>query len=184
MKAQALTVPNALSGLRLLLVPVIGWLIARGGNDEVAIGLLAIAGFSDWLDGFLARRWNQVSRLGVLLDPLADRLAIAVFVVALAARGVVPWAAVVLIVVRDVWLATTIPALRARGQWALPVTFIGKCATFGLLTSFPATFLTATVLPSFRLVSAGLLWISIAVYWWAGVGYIQQVNRLRREVAR
>jgi len=181
MEAQTLTLPNALSGLRLLLVPGIGWLIARGGHDGVAVALLALAGTTDWLDGFLARRWNQVSRLGTLLDPLADRLAILVFIIALSVRDIVPFAAVLAVVVRDVALALTLPSLRARGVWALPVTFTGKCATFGLLTSFPVVFLGRSLVPSLGPATDVLLWCSIGLYWWAGIGYLRQVAALRRK---
>lgn len=182
MEAQILTVPNALSGLRLLLVPAIGWLLATGANDRLAIALLVIAGFSDWLDGFLARRWNQISRLGVLLDPLADRIAIIVFIWALAIRGVVPGAVVVAVILRDLLLALTLPVLRARGTWALPVTFVGKCATFGLLSSFPMLFIVRDAQSWVHTFAFAALWVSVLLYWVAGLGYLRQIRTLLKEV--
>ena len=92
MKAQVWTVPNGLSTLRLVLVPTAALVLLTQSNDGLAIGLLAIAGATDWLDGYLARKLNQVSELGTLLDPLADRLAILCFVAALSWRGAFsPW---------------------------------------------------------------------------------------------
>ncbi|WP_235608362.1 CDP-alcohol phosphatidyltransferase family protein, partial [Frankia casuarinae] len=91
------TVPNALSALRLLGVPVFLWLVLGPKADGAALGVLAFAGISDYLDGKLARVLNQTSRLGVLLDPLADRFYILATIVALTLRGIVPvWFAVLL----------------------------------------------------------------------------------------
>lgn len=180
MEAQIATVPNALSGLRLLLVPVIGWLVASGGHDRLAVALLIVAGFTDWLDGFLARRWNQVTAMGVLLDPLADRLAILTFAVALTVRGILPLWAAAAIGLRDLVLACTLPALRARGRWALPVTRVGKAATFGLLSSFPLLYIAHTVFAGIASLSLGLTGLSVALYWAAGAGYLRQVAVILR----
>lgn len=182
MEAQILTVPNALSGLRLLLVPAIGWLLATGASDRLAVVLLVIAGFTDWLDGYLARRLNQVSQVGVLLDPLADRLAILVFVTALSIRDVVPVAAVVAIFLRDLLLGLTLPSLRARGIWALPVTLIGKCATFGLLSSFPALFIVREVQIWVHTFALAALWVAVLLYWVAGLDYLRKIRGLIKEV--
>ena len=100
---RVLTVPNLISLMRLLLVPVFAVLLVQH-RDGWALVVLAVSGASDWLDGVVARRWNQVSRLGQLLDPAADRLFILVTIVTLAWRGVVPWWLVVVLVFRDVLL--------------------------------------------------------------------------------
>ena len=97
---RVLTVPNLISLVRLLLVPVFAVLLVQH-RDGWALVVLAVSGASDWLDGVVARRWNQVSRLGQLLDPAADRLFILVTIVTLAWRGVVPWWLVVVLVFRD-----------------------------------------------------------------------------------
>src|SRR5690625_4492367 len=109
--AQALTVPNLISASRLVLVPVFAVLIAKQ-MDGWALFILAISGASDWLDGFLARRWNQQTKLGELLDPAADRLYILVTLIGLAWRDMVPWWLVVMIVLRDLLLLGTVPILR------------------------------------------------------------------------
>ena len=129
---QVVNIPNALSLLRLLLVPLFFWLILAG-HDAWALGVLAVSGVTDYLDGFLARRWNQVSRVGQLLDPVADRLYILATLLGLAWRDVVPWWFVVLVVARDVVLLFTVPVLARHGYGPLPVHFLGKAATFNLL---------------------------------------------------
>src|SRR5664279_2350480 len=133
---RVLTIPNALSLLRLLLVPVFFWLIL-GGQDVWALVVLMASGISDYLDGTLARRWRQVSRMGQLLDPAADRLYIVSTLLGLALRDIIPWWLVIVLVGRDLLLAVTIPILARHGYGPLPVHFLGKAATFCLLYAFP-----------------------------------------------
>jgi cardiolipin synthase len=179
---RVVTLPNALSALRLALVPVFFWLVL-GHRDGWALGVLAVSGFTDYLDGNLARRWNQVSRLGQLLDPVADRLYILATLVGLAWRGVVPWWLLVLVVGRDVLLSFTIPALARYGYGPLPVHFLGKAATFTLLYAFPLLLLAdgdgvpATLCRVFGWSLA--IW-GIGLYWWAGVLYALQTRQLLR----
>jgi cardiolipin synthase len=174
------TVPNALSLLRLILVPVFGWLIVAE-RDGWAIAVLVASGISDYLDGTLARRWGQVSRLGQLLDPLADRLYILATLVGLAWREVVPWWVVALIVGRDVVLAGTIPALASIGYGPLPVTFVGKAATTALLYAFPLLLLgQASETAAAVAVPLGwaFAWWGIWLYWWAAGQYLWLVRSL------
>ena len=131
------TVPNALSFLRLLGVPLFLWLILVPEADGWAVVLLMVSGFTDYLDGVLARRLHQISRLGQLLDPLADRLYIIATLLGLALRDIVPWWLVIALLARDVVLAATLPILRRLGYGPLPVHFLGKAATFNLLYAFP-----------------------------------------------
>lgn len=180
MKAQVWTVPNGLSALRLLLVPTAAWLLVQGNADSLAVALLVVSGITDWLDGFLARKLDQVSRLGALLDPLADRLAVICFATALAWRGAFTWWAVGIILLRDIALAATLPRLRKVGQWAVPVTRTGKAATAILFTALPLGLISLlsagnTVL---KLSAHTLLWIGAAVYWLAGIGYLRTVGSL------
>jgi cardiolipin synthase (CMP-forming) len=180
-EAGALTVPNALSLLRLLGVPLFLWLILGPEADGLAILVLAVSGFTDWLDGVLARRWNQVSRLGVLLDPAADRLYILATIVGLVIRDIVPLWFGVLLVARDVLLALTLPFLRQRGYGPPPVHFLGKAATFNLLYAFPLLLLgdgngpLATLALAFGWAFA--TW-GIGLYWWAGILYVVQIRQL------
>lgn len=131
------TVPNVLSGIRLLSIPLFVWLALGPQADALAALVLALGGVTDYLDGMLARRWNQISRIGQLLDPIADRLSTVAVLVVFLVRGVVPWWFVVLLVARDAVLALQMARLKARGITGLPVNFVGKAATFNLLMAFP-----------------------------------------------
>lgn len=181
------TVPNALSMLRLLGVPVFLWLVLVPEADGWALGLLMLSGVSDWLDGFLARRLDQRSSLGELLDPVADRLYILGVVVGLAMRDIIPWWVAVLLPLRDLLLWVLVPFLRTRGYSALPVHFLGKAATFNLLYAFPLLLLgdgsgaLATLAEVFGWSFA--FW-GIGLYWWAGLLYAWQVRVLLRTTPR
>jgi cardiolipin synthase len=179
------TVPNALSTLRLLGVPLFLYLVLGPHADGWAVLLLMFAGISDYLDGKIARRFNQFSRLGQLLDPAADRLYIASTLVALVLRDGLPlwWAAV--LVGRDLVLLPTLPLLKRHGYGPLPVHFLGKAATFNLLYAFP---MLLAALPErdgvlaevFRPLGwAFATWGSV-LYVWAGILYAVQVRQLVR----
>src|SRR5215813_7589450 len=105
---RILTVPNAISAARLAGVPVFLWLVLGPQADWWAVGLLIAAGLSDWLDGKVARAWNQYSKLGQVLDPAADRLYIAATLAALAIRGIIPWWLVALLVLRELVLGVAL----------------------------------------------------------------------------
>jgi cardiolipin synthase len=177
---RVVTLPNALSALRLLGVPLFLWLVLTE-QDALAVAVLMVSGFTDWLDGKIARRWNQMSRLGALLDPAADRLYILATLVGLTVRDVVPLWLTVALVGRDVLLATTLPVLRRHGYGPLPVHFLGKAATFNLLAGFPLLLLgegdslVSQVAHAFGWAFA--IW-GTALYWWAGVLYVVQVRQL------
>ncbi|MCM3885982.1 CDP-alcohol phosphatidyltransferase family protein [Frankia sp. R82] len=178
------TIPNALSALRLLGVPLFLWLVLGPEADGAALGVLAFAGISDYLDGKLARMLNQTSRLGVLLDPLADRLYILSTIIALTVRGIVPvWFAVALLA-RDVALLALPPLLRRIGVGvALPVHYLGKAATFNLLYAFPLLLLSAGdswLATAARPVGWAFAIWGIALYWWSGVLYFVQAAQLIR----
>lgn len=179
---RVLTVPNAISVLRLLLVPVFAWLILER-QDLAALAVLAVAGFTDWLDGVIARRFDQGSRLGQVLDPAADRLYILVTLVLLAWRDVVPWWLVVALVGRDVLLAGLLPVLARHGYGPLPVNFVGKAGTFALLYAFPLLLLArwdGAVGDVAYAAGWAFAWWGVALYWLAGVMYARQAIGLAR----
>ncbi len=181
------TVPNLLSLLRLLGVPLFLWLVLGPEADGWALAVLAISGFTDFLDGYLARRLNQTSRLGQILDPVADRLYILAVVIGLALRDIIPWWVALILPLRDVLLWVLVPLLRTRGYSSLPVHFLGKAATFNLLYAFPLLLLgdgdsvLATLAEVFGWAFA---WWGIGLYWWAGILYAYQVVRLLRTTER
>lgn len=179
---RVVTVPNAISAARLALVPVFAWLIVAG-HDLLALAVLAVAGISDWLDGVIARRWNQSSRLGQVLDPAADRLFILVTLVLLGWRDVVPWWLVAVLVGRDLVLAAMLPVLARHGHGPLPVHFVGKAGTFALLYAFPLLFLAqwdGVVGTAAYVVGWAFAWWGVALYWLAGALYLRQAYGLVR----
>jgi cardiolipin synthase len=175
------TIPNGLSVLRLFGVPLFLWLALGPKADGWAVIVLMVAGFTDYLDGRIARRFNLTSRLGELLDPAADRLYILATLVALTVRGIVPiWLAAIL-VGRDLLLAPTIPVLSRHGYGPLPVHFLGKAATLNLLYAFPLLLLSVDDNWFGHLVRP-LAWAftgwGAALYLWAAWLYLVQVRQL------
>jgi cardiolipin synthase (CMP-forming) len=178
---RVLTLPNLISIVRLAGVPLFLWLVLGPEEDGWALAVLMASGVTDWLDGYLARRLNQTSKLGQILDPVADRLYILAVVVGLAWRDIIPWWLAVLLPARDLLLWGLVPFLRTRGYHALPVHFLGKAATFNLLYAFPLLLLGdgETVVASLARVFgwAFAIW-GTGLYWWAGILYAWQVRKL------
>lgn len=182
---RVLTLPNVLSLLRLAGVPLFLWLILGPERDGLALLVLMFAGFTDYADGWLARRLNQTSRLGQMLDPAADRLYILATLIGLTVRDIVPLWLTLALIVRDVMLVACVPTLRRLGYGpALPVHYLGKAATFNLLYAFPLLLLgdgtgEMTTLQTLANVFgwAFAIWGS-GLYWWAGVLYVVQVRNL------
>ncbi|MET9468135.1 CDP-alcohol phosphatidyltransferase family protein [Streptomyces sp. NPDC006544] len=174
------TIPNILSMARLVGVPVFLWLILAE-HDGWALAVLMLSGISDYLDGKLARRWNQISRLGRLLDPAADRLYILSTLFGLTYRGILPLWLTAALLARELMLLVMVWILRRHGYPPPQVNFLGKAATFNLMYAFP-----------FLLVSDGTGWLAwtgsvfgwafagwgTTLYWWAGVLYVVQVRRI------
>jgi cardiolipin synthase len=175
------TLPNAVSALRLLGVPLFLWLVLGPEADVLALILLMFSGFTDWLDGYLARRLNQASKLGEILDPVADRLYILAVVIGLAFRDIIPWWVALILPARDAFLWCLVPFLRTRGYSALPVHFLGKAATFNLLYAFPLLFIgdgTGTIATLGKMFGWAFAIWGIGLYWWAGLLYAWQVRKL------
>jgi cardiolipin synthase len=181
---RVLTVPNVLSVIRLELVPVFLYLLLIADATGWAVAVLMFSGASDWADGKIARLFdNQSSRLGALLDPAVDRIYMVVVPVAMAVAAVIPWWIVALLLGRDLVLATTLPLLRRRGLSALPVTYIGKAATFALMSGLPLVLLGQVDALWGRVVLAigwGFLIWGLAMYLWSGILYLVQVVMVMR----
>ncbi|SEI84684.1 CDP-alcohol phosphatidyltransferase family protein [Demequina mangrovi] len=172
------TIPNAISAVRLVLIVVFGTLLAAE-RDAWAIVALAAAGITDFLDGFLARRWGQVTRLGRLLDPAADRLLTAAVVLGLAFRDVIPWWLVAVLLARDVMVGVGLLIAHHHHVESPQVTFVGKVATAMLYLFLPLAYLAVVAFPSWGIVSA----IAVAgasaasvLYWYSGIGYIRDLR--------
>ena len=185
---RVLTVPNVLSVLRLLLVPVFLYLLLVSHATGWAVAVLMFSGASDWADGKIARLYaNQSSRLGELLDPAVDRIYMVVVPIAMAFAGIIPWWFVALLLGRDVVLAGTLPLLRSRDLSALPVTYIGKAATFALMSGFPLVLLGQFDALWSRIVLACgwafLIW-GLAMYLWSAVLYLIQVTMVVRRLPK
>ena len=173
------TVPNLLSVVRLAGVPLFLWLLLGPHADGWALTVLALSAITDWADGKLARLLNQYSKLGEMLDPAADRLYILATLVGFVLRGFLPWWVAVVIVGRDAVLAVVIPLIRRHGYPPLPVLYLGKAATFGLLYAFPILLLGHAVAPIASVTEplglAFLIW-GIGMYLWVGVLYLRQAG--------
>ena len=178
---RILTDPNALSVLRLLLIPLFLWLILVAQADMAAVVVLAVSGITDWADGLIARTTGQITRLGRLLDPLVDRVTIAATLVGLALRDLIPWWLVGLLVAREVLLLLLVPQLRRHGLIALPVHYLGKAATFALFWGFPFVLVGAGS-ATWEQVLGALGWAFViwgtALYWYAALLYVDQLRRI------
>jgi len=138
-----LTVPNLITLIRLLCIPVFVWLLFGEDAPAAAALLLAVLGGTDWVDGYVARRFNQVSELGKAFDPTVDRLLLIVGVGSIIIAGAVPLWFGLIVVVREVLLSIWVVGLLAAGGVRMDVTFIGKTGTLLLMIAFPA-FLAAS----------------------------------------
>jgi cardiolipin synthase len=184
---RVLTVPNAISVVRLVLIGVFGYLLLVTRADGWAAAVLMLSGASDWADGKIARLTGQLSKLGALLDPAVDRLYMLAVPIAFGLRDLVPWWIVIVLLVRDTLLAATLPLLRSRGLTALPVTYIGKAATFALMSSFPLILLGQWDTLAGRVVLAcgwGFLLWGLYMYLWAFVLYLEQVRKVLRALPK
>jgi cardiolipin synthase len=183
---RVMTVPNALSVLRLLGVPLFLWLLLGPHADGWALLVLAVSGFTDWADGVLARKLNQQSELGALLDPAVDRLYILASLAGLVFRHIVPWWLVILIVGRDLVLGAALIPLRRRGYAPPEVHYLGKAATFCLLYAFPLLVLGAHE-GTWSDIAQPIAWAftiwGTGLYLWSGVMYLRQTISLLRSTA-
>jgi cardiolipin synthase len=167
------TVPNLISALRLAGVGVFLWLLF-GRDDPVAAGvLILVIGWTDWLDGVLARKLNQVSEIGKFLDPLADRLAIAAAVIGGMIADVIPVGLGVALIIREALVALGALVLGLRMRDKLDVRYMGKVATFILYGAIPSFYLAAGDVAGDVFLWLGWVFgvIGLVLYYWVGVQY-------------
>ena len=176
-----MTIPNLLSFLRLVGVPYFFWLITTQHKYGLAILVLFVSGFTDWLDGYAARKLNQRTRLGELLDPLVDRLYVIAAILALVITKELPTILLALFLARDIFMAILVALLKQRGYSGFPVHFVGKAATMSLLWAFPlvllGTFDGSTGAIAHNVGFAFLIW-GLALYWYGAYLYLNQLRDL------
>ncbi len=183
MSNQVLTIPNMLSILRLLGVPLYFLLVSKE-EFLAAVFVLFLAGATDYLDGKIARRFNQTSKLGELLDPAADRLYVAAIVYSLWDLEVIPLILLVIIFVRDAVLGVLLLFMKRQDIEPFKVTYLGKAATFNLLYAFPFLLLTLIDQALVSSIAYVIGWAfsawGIALYLWTGILYLKDGIRLLR----
>lgn len=171
------TVPNLLSFARLAGVPLFLYLLLGPREDGWALTVLALSAITDWADGKLARLLNQYSRLGELLDPLADRLYILATLVGFVLRDFIPWWVAAIIIGRDLILTIFLPLIARHGYPPPTVLYLGKAATFALLYALPIILLShaapAIATPAAAIGYAFLIW-GVGMYLWVGALYAKQ----------
>lgn len=170
---RILTIPNLISVVRLCCIPWFLYLLFGADDRHSAAWLLAVLGCTDWIDGYIARRWNQVSTVGKVLDPTADRLMLAVGVVAILIDGSVPVVVGILTIVREVVVAVAVVVLAALGARRIDVTWVGKAGAFGQMVAYPL-FLVSNADVNWSDIAEVLAWVAIVpalvfAYWSAAV---------------
>ncbi len=166
-----LTIPNGITLVRLLCIPVFLWLLFGQDDRTAAAWLLAVLGSTDWVDGYLARRLGQVSELGKVLDPVADRALFFTVVIALLVDGSVPAVVGILLMAREVLVSVAVLALAAAGSARIDVQWVGKAGTMALMVSLPVYMMqepwgtTAEVIAwLFAVPGLALMWYATWVY--------------------
>ncbi|HEX2058582.1 MAG TPA: CDP-alcohol phosphatidyltransferase family protein [Actinomycetota bacterium] len=176
------TVPNVLSLLRLASVPIFVWLFVSG-HENAAVILYAVGAWTDFFDGVIARKFDQVSEIGKLLDPLADRILIVALVVALVARDALSLWLAIAVVARDVLLLSVFPVLERRKVPRIAVNFTGKSATASLLFGLTCLAYSETTFPGARAgdeIGIAFTFLGAILYWAAAVLYAQAArDRIR-----
>ena len=135
---QVLTIPNLITLIRLACLPIFVWLLLGQDNRLASGALLGALGATDWVDGWFARRFNQVSDFGKIFDPVVDRLLFFVSIVSIIIAGAAPVWFCIAVLVREIAIAIATLVLASLGARRIDVTWFGKAATFGLMFAFPA----------------------------------------------
>jgi cardiolipin synthase len=184
---RILTVPNAITLFRLACVPVFVWLLFGAHRQVVAAIVLAVLGATDWVDGFVARRWHQVSTVGKVLDPTADRILVGTAVISVIVAGAVPVWFGVLTLVREVLVSGAVLLLAGLGAERIDVLWVGKAGTFGLMFAYP-TFLLAHGHAGWQHPVEIVAWVSavpaLVLAWIAAAAYVPLSRRALSQVAR
>ena len=181
---RILTFPNLVTFLRLALIPVFWWLLLARGEVAWAAALMFVVGWTDWIDGYLARKLEQVSKVGIRLDPVADRLMIASALVAGLIAGVIPAVIGFALIAREVFMALLTLVLVSKGGGVLAVRHWGKVATFILYGAIPAFYLAAAGVA--EPIITPFAWIAgvagLVLYWAVALQYLGDARRQLKDV--
>jgi cardiolipin synthase len=184
---RVLTVPNVITVVRLLCVPLFVWLLFDADERVAAFLLLGALGATDWVDGYVARRFDQGSDLGKVLDPTADRVLLLVATVSLTIDGAVPAWLGIAVLVREVVISVATLALAAAGARRIEVQWVGKAGTFALMFAFPGFLWLSAISPStgyYDLLEVAT-WIvaivGLALSYYAALRYVPLARRALRE---
>ena len=174
------TVPNVVTFLRLACIPLYVWLLFGDKNQVGAALLLAVLGTTDWIDGYIARRFNQVSTLGKVLDPVADRLLVVTAVVTITIHGAVPVWFGAATLAREVVVSGAVLLLASFGAARIDVLWVGKAGTFALMTAYPL-FLVSNGTSRWQVVLGVVAWIiglcGLALAWVAAASYVNPARK-------
>ena len=181
---RILTAPNVITLVRLLCIPLFLWLLFGAHRQTAAAVLLAVLGATDWVDGFVARRYGQVSTFGKVLDPTADRILVGTAVISIMVYGAVPLWFGLATIAREVLVSAMVLLLASLGAARIDVLWVGKAGTFGLMFAYPTFLLgdgTAEWQEPIRVIAwiTGLIGLGLA--WWAAGSYIGPARRALRE---
>jgi cardiolipin synthase len=181
---RILTAPNVITMVRLLCIPLYLWLLFGVHRQIAAAVLLAVLGATDWVDGFVARRYGQVSTFGKVLDPTADRILVGTAVISIMIYGAVPLWFGLATIAREVLVSAMVLLLASLGAARIDVLWVGKAGTFGLMFAYPTFLLgdgTAGWQEPIRIIAwvTGLVGLGLA--WWAAGSYIGPARRALRQ---
>jgi cardiolipin synthase len=181
---RILTAPNLITMVRLLCIPIFLWLLFGAHHQTAAAILLAALGATDWIDGFVARRYHQVSTFGKVLDPTADRILVATAVISVIVHGAVPLWFGIATIAREALVSVMVLFLAALGAARIDVLWVGKAGTFALMFAYP-TFLLGHGTAAWQSPVRDIAWvvgiIGLTLAWVAAASYVVPARTALRE---
>jgi len=181
---RILTAPNVITMVRLLCIPLFLYLLFGAHQQTVAAALLAALGATDWIDGFVARRYHQVSTFGKILDPTADRVLVATAVISVIVHGAVPLWFGLATIAREALVSIMVLVLASLGSARIDVLWVGKAGTFALMTAYPL-FLVSHGTSSWQHPVHIAAWVigllGLVLAWIAAASYVQPARTALRD---
>jgi cardiolipin synthase len=181
---RVLTVPNLITTVRLACIPIFVWLLFGAHEQTAAAVLLAVLGATDWVDGFVARRFGQVSTFGKVIDPAADRLLVGTAVISIMVYGAVPLWFGIATIAREILVSVMVLTLAVLGASRIDVLWVGKAGTFGLMFAYPTFLLSygdATWQAPFKVIAWVTGIVGLGLAWWAAGSYIGPARKALRQ---